>query len=152
MGYSWAAYDPPPRTSSQPRAWLVPSSVSGTISRCCGRKHEGCSRAAKAHGARGRLGAVGEPQGPTPPCRVLGPGSRTLHPFLSFHLCFSSWNSFPQSCFSKHQSVWEPTEGLLRWAHVSPITILLLQQASRSWGTAPYNQNPGLPPQRAPGT
>lgn len=54
-------------------------------------------------------------RGPAQPCRVLGPGSKALHPVISLHLCFSSWNSFPHFCFSKHQSVWEPPEGLLTW-------------------------------------
>lgn len=133
----------PPKTSSQPTAWLVPSSVSGTISRCCGRKHGSCSRVAKAHGAHRRLSGMGEPQDPVPPLRVLGPGSRTLHPIISLHLCFSSWNSFPRLSFFKHQSVWEPPKGLLRWVHGSPIIlILLLQRASCSQGASPYNQNP----------
>lgn len=40
VGHSWAAYATQ-KTSSQPRAWLMPSPVSETVFRCCGRKHGG---------------------------------------------------------------------------------------------------------------
>lgn len=156
VGHCWAAYATP-KTSSQPRAWLVPSPVSETVFRCCGRKHGGlllgtegpqCPREARWDG--GYLS-------PSSPHRALSPVSRTLHPVISLHLCFSSWNSFPQFCFSKHPSVWEHPKGLLRRVHAFPISIILLHTSHSTHPTAgahpPHNQNPReLPPQRAQGT
>lgn len=153
LGYSWAAYGPP-KTSHQPRAWLVPSPVSGTISRCCGRKDGGCSWGAKAHGARGRLSGVGEPRGPAPPCRVLvlAPGHSTW-----LFLCTSV---FPPEIAS-HDSAFPNIKvfgSLPRvcsgGVHASPIISLLLQRASRSWGTSTTQPKtpPGPPPPRARGT
>ena len=86
VGYSWAAYSPS-KTSSQPIAWLLPSSASGTVFRCCRRRHWGCSQAAKADGAHGRLSGASEPRGPAPPRRVLGPGPGTICPLISLFTC-----------------------------------------------------------------
>lgn len=75
-------------------------------------------------------------RGPALPCRVQGPGSKALHPVISLHLCFSSWNSFPHFCFSKHQSVWEPPEGLAYMGCTPP--------PSSSSSSSSFSEHPAL--------
>lgn len=137
MGYSWAAYGPP-KLSSQPRAWLVPSLVPGAISRCCGKKYGGCSWVAKAHG---RLSGVGNPGPPhhLAGCWVLAPG-HSICLFL-FPCVFPTGIASHNSAFPSVKMFGSLPRDCSGRVHASPI-LLLLQRASCSWGTSTKQPKP----------
>lgn len=133
----------PPKNPSQLRACLIPSWVSGTISRCCW---------GLLLGSKGSQWEVREPQGPTSP-RVLDSGSRKL---LSLHLWFFPWNNFLQPHIFKYQSVQESPEELLWWGtsitphHHHPfLSVAILHQENIHHTT---QTTLGLPPQSTWGT
>lgn len=120
--------------------------VSGTISRCCGRKYGGSSRVAKAHSAHGRLAGVEEDTGPR--TTLQGAGSWLQGTPSSY---FSSPVVFPPGIAS-HISAFPNTKvsgslprDCLHGVHASPIIIillLLLQRASRTSGTSTTQLKP----------
>lgn len=100
----------------------MPSCVSGTIYRFCW---------GLLLGSKGPQGGVREPQGPMPPHRVLGSGSRKFLFTCDFPPGITSHNP----TFSNIKVFRSPLRNCSGGVHASPIIILFLQWASCSRGT-----------------
>lgn len=117
VGYPWRLFLAclwSPKNPSQPRAFLVPSWVSGTIYRFCW---------GLLLGSKGPQGGVREAQGPMPPHRVLGSGSRKFLFTCDFPPGITSHNP----TFSNIKVFRSPLRNCSGGVHASPIIILSLQ-------------------------